>query len=95
MTVKQQVLEIIQDEIECIMNNFPFTHDDEVKIDKLRDIYNSINDIVKEQNDDVISMADAKDCSNCKHSNTCGRNYCDAVWERVCDIRDGKDCWTK
>lgn len=39
MTVKQQVLEIIHDEIESVKHNFPFTHDDEVKIDKLIDVY--------------------------------------------------------
>ena len=48
MTVKQKVLEIIQDEIEGIKHNFPFTHDDEVKIDKLLDIYDLISDIIEE-----------------------------------------------
>ena len=48
MTVKQQVLEIIQDEIEGIKHNFPYTHDDEVKVDKLWDMYDLIDDMVKE-----------------------------------------------
>lgn len=48
MTVKQQVLDIIQDEIEGIKHNFPFTHDDEVKVDKLWDIYDLISDMVEE-----------------------------------------------
>lgn len=47
MTVKQQVLEIIQDEIDSIKHNFPFTHDDEVKLDKLVDVYDLINNMVK------------------------------------------------
>lgn len=47
-TVKQQVLEIIQDEIEGIKHNFPFTHDDEVKLDKLIDVYDLIDSTVKE-----------------------------------------------
>ena len=47
MTVKQQVLEIIQDEINSIQHNFPFTHDDEVKVDKLIDLYDLIETQVK------------------------------------------------
>ena len=48
MTVKQQVLEIIKDEIESIEHNFPFTHDDEVKVNKLWDIYDLVNNINEE-----------------------------------------------
>lgn len=48
MTAKQQVLEIIQDEIDSIKHNFPFTHDDEVKLDKLVDVYDLIDSMVKE-----------------------------------------------
>ena len=48
MTVKQKVLDIIQDEIEGIKHNFPFTHDDEVKLDKLIDVYDLINSMVEE-----------------------------------------------
>ena len=47
MTVKQQVLDIIQDEIDGIKHNFPFTHDDEVKLDKLIDLYDLIDSTVK------------------------------------------------
>lgn len=47
MTVKQQVLDIIQDEIDDIQHNFPFTHDDEVKLDKLIDLYDLIDSQVK------------------------------------------------
>jgi hypothetical protein len=47
MTVKQKVLDIIQDEIEGIKHNFPFTHDDEVKLDKLIDVYDLINSMVE------------------------------------------------
>ena len=47
MTVKQQVLDIIQDEIDGIKHNFPFTHDDEVKLDKLIDLYDLIDSRVK------------------------------------------------
>ena len=43
MTVKQQVLEIILSEIEGVKCSFPFTHDDEVKLDKLLDIYSMID----------------------------------------------------
>ena len=43
MTVKQQVLEIILSEIESVKHCFPFTHDDEVKLDKLLDIYSMID----------------------------------------------------
>lgn len=45
---KKQLLEIIQDEIESVKHNFPFTHDDEVKVDKLWDIYDLIGDMVEE-----------------------------------------------
>lgn len=38
-------------------------------------------------------MTDKKDCRNCKYGDTCATNYCDAVWERAYNIRDGKDCW--
>lgn len=38
-------------------------------------------------------MNNEKDCSNCKYSDTCATNYCDAVRERGYNIRDGKDCW--
>lgn len=48
MAVKQQALDIIQGEIESVKNNFPFTHDDEVKLDKLIDVYDLIDSIVKE-----------------------------------------------
>ena len=48
MTVKQQVLDIIKDEIESIKHNFPFTHNDEVKVGKLLDIYDLISDIIEE-----------------------------------------------
>lgn len=34
-----------------------------------------------------------KNCRNCKYGDTCATNYCDAVWERAYNIRDGKDCW--
>ena len=46
--VKQQVLEVIQGEIDSIKCNFPFTHDDEVKLDKLGDVYDLIDSAVKE-----------------------------------------------
>jgi hypothetical protein len=39
-------------------------------------------------------MNSEKSCSNCKHKETCATNYCDAVWDRAYNIRDGKDCWT-
>lgn len=39
---KKQILEIIQAEIEGVKHNFPFTHDDEVKLGKLTDIYGLI-----------------------------------------------------
>ena len=48
MAVKQQALNIIQGEIESVKNNFPFTHDDEVKLDKLIDVYDLIDSTVKE-----------------------------------------------
>ena len=34
-----------------------------------------------------------KDCRACKSSTFCIGNYCDAVTERIYNIRDGKDCW--
>lgn len=45
--VKEDVLEIIQDDIDSIRHNFPFTHDDEVKLDKLVDLYCEIDNFVK------------------------------------------------
>lgn len=33
------------------------------------------------------------DCSNCKYSDTCGSNYCDAARTRVYNISRGYDCW--
>jgi hypothetical protein len=39
-------------------------------------------------------MNSEKSCSNCKHKETCATNYCDAVWDRAYNIKDGKDCWT-
>ena len=48
MSVKEQVLDIIQDEINSIRSNFSFTHDDEVKLDKLIDVYDLIDSMVKE-----------------------------------------------
>ena len=45
--VKEDVLEIIQDDIDSIRHNFPFTHDDEVKLDKLVDLYCEIDNLVK------------------------------------------------
>lgn len=44
---KKQLLEIIQNEIESVKHNFPFTHDDEVKLDKLIDLYDLIESMVK------------------------------------------------
>lgn len=57
MTTKQQVLEIIHDEIESVKNNFPFTHDDEVKVDKLTDIYSLIDTTIIEQNNNCVKIA--------------------------------------
>ena len=48
ITVKQEVLNLIKEEIESVKHNFPFTHDDEVKLDKLVDVYNLINSMIKE-----------------------------------------------
>lgn len=45
--VKEDVLEIIQDDIDSIRHNFPFTHDDGVKLDKLVDLYCEIDNLVK------------------------------------------------
>ncbi len=39
-------------------------------------------------------MNNEKNCGNCKHGETCASNYCDAVWDRAYNIKDGKDCWT-
>lgn len=47
-SVKQQVLDIIQDEIDSVRHAFPFTHDDEVKNDKLVDLYCLIDNMIKE-----------------------------------------------
>ena len=44
-TVKEDVLEIIQDDIDSIRHNLPFTHDDEVKLDILHDLYADIRDM--------------------------------------------------
>lgn len=44
---KKQLLETIQDEIEGVKHNFPFTHDDEVKLDKLIDVYDLIESMIK------------------------------------------------
>ena len=49
MTVKQQVLTIIQQNIDSIRHNFPYGHDDEVKIDKLVDLYYEIVREVKDE----------------------------------------------
>lgn len=47
-TVKQQVLDIIQDEIDSVSHAFPFTHDDEVKNDKLVDLYCLIDNMIED-----------------------------------------------
>ena len=44
---KKQLLEIIQDEIEGVKYNFPFTHDDEVKLGKLLDVYDLFVSMIK------------------------------------------------
>ena len=49
MTVKEQVLMIIQENIDDIRHNFPYKHDDDVKIDKLVDLYYEIRDRVEEE----------------------------------------------
>ena len=46
-STKQDVLDIIQDEIDGIRCEFPFTHDDEVKLDCLTDLFDLIDSIVK------------------------------------------------
>lgn len=48
MTYKEQVLEIIQDEIENVKHNFPLTHDDEVKMEKLIDVYFLIDTMLED-----------------------------------------------
>ena len=48
MSFKQEVLDIIQDEIDSVKNNFPYTHDDEVKVDKLTDVYDLVKTTFKE-----------------------------------------------
>lgn len=48
MTVKEQVLEIIEDEIENVKHNFPLTHDDKVKLDKLIDVHFLIDTMLED-----------------------------------------------
>jgi hypothetical protein len=43
--MKQDVLDLIKEYIESIEHNFPRTHDDEVKINILTDLYADIKDM--------------------------------------------------
>ena len=43
--MKQEVLDLISEYIESIEHNFPKTHDDEVKIGILTDLYADIKDM--------------------------------------------------
>jgi hypothetical protein len=45
--MKQDVLELIDEYIESIQNNFPRTHDDEVKINLLIDLRSDINGMIE------------------------------------------------
>lgn len=46
MSVKRDILQLIQNTINSIDCNFPFTHDDEVKKDVLTTLYDDINDCI-------------------------------------------------
>ena len=45
MIIKQDVLDLISEYIEMIEDNFPHTHDDEVKINILTDLYVDIKNM--------------------------------------------------
>lgn len=47
--MKQDVLDLINEYIESIEHNFPRTHDDEVKINILTDLYADIRDMVEDK----------------------------------------------
>lgn len=46
MSVKKDVLYLIQNTIDSLDYNFPFTHDDEVKKDVLMTLYDDINECI-------------------------------------------------
>ena len=49
--MKQEILELISEYIESIEHNFPRTHDDEVKLNILHDLYVDIRDMQVIKND--------------------------------------------
>ena len=49
LSVVHDILEEIQDQIDSIRSNVPYSHDDEVKVDKLIDIYHDIENISKNE----------------------------------------------
>lgn len=56
--VKQDVMDIIQDEIDSVQHNFPFTHDDDVKLNVLTDLLSLVGSIVKDSNEERVSPND-------------------------------------
>lgn len=47
--MKQDVLDLINEYIESIEHNFPRTHDDEVKINILTDLYSDIKNMIEDR----------------------------------------------
>lgn len=50
LTIIDSILEEIQDQIDSIRSNVPYSHDDEVKVDKLIDLYHDIQNIANDKN---------------------------------------------
>lgn len=51
MKVKEQVLKLIESNIDDYNRNFPFTHDDEVKIEALQYLRDDIKHWIKEDDE--------------------------------------------
>ena len=49
MTIEEQILHIIESSINDAKGSFPWTHDDEVKLETLEDLYREIKLRIKEE----------------------------------------------
>ena len=69
---------------------------DEIKAEAIKEFVERFENNIAYMGSEIKQMAGVtleKTCSNCKYSDSCASNYCDAVWNRAYNIRDGEDCW--
>ena len=70
MTTSEQILQTIERNIDSVKHSFPWTHDDDVKLETLEDLYREIKaDIQREKTSRCRKCVNEMQCS--KHRTNC------------------------